>query len=96
MPGRFLCALVALSLASPALAGGWVERYFGVGSAGDRTLACGLARDHAQGNSFRACMDRRGTRADATYTDCICTAAADSLQICNVNLKVACEVRTVR
>jgi hypothetical protein len=83
--------LAALSLGAPAYSSEWTERYFGVGSGGDRGEACGLARDHAQGNSFRACIDRRGKRGDAAYTDCICTSAGESMQVCNVNLKVACD-----
>jgi len=88
---RTLIATLALSLAPAALAGEWTERYFGVGSAGDRSEACGLARNHAQGNSFQACIDRRGKRGDAAYTDCICTSAGESTQVCNVNLKVLCD-----
>ena len=81
---------VALT-AAPASAAEWTERYFGVGSAGDRSMACGQARDHAQGNSFKACVDRRGKRADAEYTECVCAAAADRMHVCNVNLKVRCD-----
>jgi hypothetical protein len=86
-----IAALAALSIAPRASAGDWTERYFGVGSAGDRGEACELARDHAQGNSFKACVERRGKRGEASYTDCICTSASESLQVCNVNLKVSCD-----
>jgi hypothetical protein len=83
-------ALVALCAAHPAAAGQWTERYFGVGSDGDRGSACSQARDHAQGNSFRACMERRGTREGTSYTDCQCTQSDGTLHVCNVNLKVVC------
>jgi hypothetical protein len=83
-------AVIALCAAFPAAAGQWTERYFGVGSDGDRGAACSQARDHAQGNSFRACMERRGTRGDTSYTDCQCTRSDEALHICNVNLKVLC------
>jgi hypothetical protein len=86
-----IAALAAVSLPPPASAREWTERYFGVGSAGDRSEACGLARDHAQGNSFRACIDRRGKRGEVAYTDCICTSTAENMQVCNVNLKVLCD-----
>jgi hypothetical protein len=88
---RILIAILALGLAPATLAGEWTERYFGVGSAEDRSQACGLARNHAQGNSFKACIDRRGKRGDAAYTDCICTSAGESTHVCNVNLKVLCD-----
>jgi len=91
MPKRTLIAALALTLAPPASAGEWTERYFGVGSADDRGEACGLARNHAEGNSSKACIDRRGKRGDAAYTDCICTSAGESTQICNVNLRVLCD-----
>ncbi len=86
---NLIAALAALCLAPPAFAG-WTERYFGVGSAPDPGQACGLARDHAQDNSSKACVDRRGKRGEAAYTDCICTSA-ESMQVCNVNLKVLCD-----
>jgi len=60
MPNKAL--IIAVALSAPAFAGEWTERYFGVGSASDKVQACGLARDHAQGNSNRACVDRSGTR----------------------------------
>lgn len=92
------CCMLALIIAgsvaltaAPASAAEWTERYFGVGSAGDRSMACGQARDHAQDNSFKACVDRRGKRADAEYTECVCSAAADRMHVCNVNLKVRCD-----
>ena len=88
-------ALAVFALQTPARAADWVERYFGVGSGGDPAAACGEARDHAQGNSFKACVDRRGTRSEAAYTDCICAAKADQMHVCNVNLKVRCEVAAV-
>jgi hypothetical protein len=88
---RALIALTALSLTGPARAAEWTERYFGIGSAGDEIAACGQARDHAQGNSFKACIDRRGKRGDAEYTECICAAAGDRMHVCNVNLKVRCD-----
>jgi hypothetical protein len=91
MPTRTAIAMLAVVLSGPATAGEWTERYFGVGSAGNQSEACGLARDHAQGNSFRACIDRRGKRGDAAYTECICTSAGESMQVCNVNLKVLCD-----
>src|SRR3954470_4894450 len=69
----------------------WTERYFGVGSASDKGQACGLARDHARGNSDRACVEKRGTRGGSAYTDCICASAGESMEICNVNLKVLCD-----
>ncbi len=90
-PVNHKALLIAFALSGPALAGEWTERYFGVGSASDKVQACGLARDHAQGNSNRACVDRSGTRGGSVYTDCICTSAAESMQICNVNLKVLCD-----
>jgi hypothetical protein len=89
---RALAAALALaSLAGPARAVEWTERYFGVGSAGEETEACGQARDHAQGNSFRACLDRRGKRGEAEYTECTCAAASERMHVCNVNLKVRCD-----
>src|SRR3954470_8527119 len=84
--------ILAAVLAAPAFATEWTERYFGVGSASEKGQACGLARDHAQGNSNRACVDRRGIRGVSAYTDCICTSATESMEICNVNLKVLCDV----
>jgi len=87
-----LATLAVLTLAQPARASDWIERYFGVGSGGDQAAACGEARDHAQGNSFKACVDRRGKRGDAAYTDCICAAKGEQMHVCNVNLKVRCEV----
>jgi hypothetical protein len=87
---NLIAALIASSLAQPAVAG-WTERYFGVGSAPDPDQACGLARGHAQDNSSKACVDRRGKRGEAAYTDCICTSAGESMQVCNVNLKVLCD-----
>ncbi|HEY6909243.1 MAG TPA: hypothetical protein VI356_07735 [Myxococcales bacterium] len=90
MKHSFAAAVIALCAAYPAAAGEWTERYFGVGSDGDRGAACSQARDHAQGNSFRACMDRRGTREGTSYTECLCTQSDETLHICNVNLKVLC------
>ena len=69
----------------------WTERYFGVGSAEERNLACKEARGHADGNSTNACVDKRGTRGDAEYTECICSHPADDEHVCNVNLKVVCD-----
>jgi hypothetical protein len=87
-----LVALILASLAQTSSAGAhWTERYFGVGSAEERTLACKEARGHADGNSTNACVDKRGTRADAEYTECICSALAEGEHVCNVNLKVACD-----
>ncbi len=80
-------------IATIAAATPWIERYFGVGSGGDAKAACEKARDHAQGNSFRACMERRGTRSDATYTACACASPKVQLHVCNVNLQVSCEAR---
>lgn len=90
MLGLVIAGSVAVC-ATPVAAAEWTERYFGVGSAGDRSLACGQARDHAQGNSFKACLDRRGKRGEAEYTECVCAAAADRMHVCNVNLKVRCD-----
>src|ERR1041384_5541432 len=83
--------VVALCLAMPAFASEWTERSCGVGSAGERSVACGQARDHAQGNSFEACIGRRGKRGEAAYTDCVCAATADRMHVCNVNLNVRCD-----
>ncbi|HZX96899.1 MAG TPA: hypothetical protein VFE90_20430 [Myxococcales bacterium] len=83
-------AVVVSCAAQPVLAGEWTERFFGVGSDGNRVSACEQARDHAQGNSFHACMEKRGRRGDTSYTDCVCTQASEALHICNVNLKVSC------
>jgi hypothetical protein len=69
----------------------WTERYFGVGSAEERNLACKEAKGHADGNSTNACVDKRGTRGDAEYTECICSALTEGEHVCNVNLKVACD-----
>jgi hypothetical protein len=69
----------------------WTERYFGVGSAEERNLACNEARGHADGNSTNACVDKRGMRAVAEYTECICVALAEGDHVCNVNLKVVCD-----
>ena len=97
MRNRILIAALALSLAPAAFAGEWTERYFGVGSAGDRGEACGLARDHAQGNSLKACIDRRGKRGDAAYTVKYrgqCRALADDLLevVCGFDLVLQVEV----
>ena len=69
----------------------WTERYFGVGSAEERGLACEQARGHADGNSTQACVEKRGTRAEAAYTECICSHLAEGDHVCNVNLKVVCD-----
>ena len=86
MLSKALILAAAVASTSP-----WTERYFGVGSAPDKGQACGLARDHAQGNANRACVGRSGVRGGSVYTDCICTSAAESMEICNVNLKVLCD-----
>lgn len=83
------CGVTALS--QPARATDWVERYFGVGSAGEKVAACLEARGDAQGNSSRACSERRGARGDAAYTDCVCQRVTEGIHICNVNLKVSCD-----
>jgi hypothetical protein len=90
MSRPFIAALVACSLGGAARAEDWTERYFGVGSAQDHVAACGQARDHAQGNSFKACIDRRGRRGEAEYTECICATTGEQIHVCNVNLKVRC------
>jgi hypothetical protein len=69
----------------------WIERYFGVGSAQQQGLACEAARGHAGSNSVKACVERRGMRTEAAYTDCICSQLGGAEHVCNVNLKVACE-----
>jgi hypothetical protein len=69
----------------------WTERYFGVGSAEERNLACKEARGHADGNSTNACVEKRGTRGDAEYTECICSHPAEDEHVCNVNVKVLCD-----
>ena len=92
---KFAAAAIAIAtfgLGGPARASDWIERYFGVGSAGTPDAACVEARDHAQGNSFKACIDRRGKRSEAAYTDCICSDKGQEMHVCNVNLKVRCEV----
>jgi len=86
--------LAACSLAAPAKAGEWTERYFGVGSGGDEAAACGQARDHAQGNSFKACLEGRGKRGQTEYTECICASTSGRMHVCNVNLKVRCDGAT--
>ncbi|HEX4382925.1 MAG TPA: hypothetical protein VH083_08245 [Myxococcales bacterium] len=86
-----LAALFLASLAQTSSGAHWTERYFGVGSGEERTLACKEARGHADGNSTNACVDKRGTRADAEYTECICSALGEGEHVCNVNLKVACD-----
>lgn len=83
------CAVAALG--QPAGAAEWVERYFGVGSAIESAAACGEARGDARVNSSNACTDRRGTRKDASYTECVCSRVSESIHICNVNLKVSCD-----
>jgi hypothetical protein len=71
----------------------WIERYFGVGSAQQQGLACEAARGHAGGNFVKACVERRGMRTAAAYTDCICSQLLEGEHVCNVNLKVGCEAR---
>ena len=91
MQRLLLTAWTVASLAQPARAADWIERYFGVGSATAPSAACGEARVDAQGNSARACTERRGTRGDARYTECVCQRVSEDLHICNVNLKVSCD-----
>lgn len=69
----------------------WTERYFGVGSGEASALACQEARGHADGNSASACQSKRGIRAEAQFTECMCSAAAEGEHVCNVNLKVVCD-----
>src|SRR3954454_12671577 len=83
--------LLAATSQSAAANAHWVERYFGVGSAEERGLACEEARGHADGNSTKACVDKRGTRSEAAYTECICSHLAEGDHVCNVNLKVVCD-----
>jgi len=67
MPNKAL--IIAVALSAPAFAGEWTERYFGVGSASDKVQACGLARDHAQGNSkpgLRRSQRNRGVPSTPT------------------------------
>lgn len=94
-PGMTSPKLVALILAALAptssVSSHWTERYFGVGSAEERNLACKEAKGHADGNSTNACVDKRGTRGDAEYTECICSPLTEGEHVCNVNLKVACD-----
>jgi hypothetical protein len=85
-----LSALVVAGLVPPASGAGWIERYFGVGSAGAPAVACSEAREDAQGNSARACSERKGSRVEERYTECVCQRLSDELHICNVNLKVSC------
>ena len=91
MKRALLTACAVASLSHPAGATDWIERYFGVGSAGAAVTACGEARADAHVNATRACVERRGSRGAGLYTDCACTSVADGIHICNVNLKVTCE-----
>jgi hypothetical protein len=84
-----LMAVFLVATSTPNLQ--WTERYFGVGSAEEQALACKAAKGHADGNSVKACADRHGVRAEAQFTDCICSALADREHVCNVNLKVLCD-----
>ena len=80
----------ALSQTTPINAH-WTERYFGVGSGEESALACQQARGHADGNSTLACKSKRGIRADAAFTECLCGAAEEGEHVCNVNLQVVCD-----
>ena len=88
---KFVAFIVTTLAQTSSVNAHWTERYFGVGSAEERTLACKEAKGHADGNSTNACVDKRGTRGDAEYTECICSALAEGEHVCNVNLKVVCE-----
>jgi hypothetical protein len=91
MSPTLLAILLATVTQSSGLNVHWTERYFGVGSAEERNLACKEARGHAEGNSTQACMNKSGTRGDAEYTECVCSALAEGDHVCNVNLKVVCD-----
>jgi hypothetical protein len=88
---KIVSLIIAALAPTSSVSSHWTERYFGVGSAEERTLACNEAKGHADGNSTNACVDKRGTRGDAQYTECICSALTEGEHVCNVNLKVACD-----
>jgi hypothetical protein len=88
---KIVAFIVATLAQTAAVNAHWTERYFGVGSAEERTLACQEARGHADGNSINACVGKRGTRGEAEYTECVCSLPADGEHVCNVNVKVVCE-----
>jgi hypothetical protein len=90
MSPLFAVLIAAVTQTTP-ISAHWTERYFGVGSGEQSALACKEARGHADGNSASACQSKRGTRADAEFTDCLCSAAAEGEHVCNVNLKVVCD-----
>jgi hypothetical protein len=86
-----LLAGAAIAICGSAAEAGWTERYFGVGSATDRSTACEQARGHAQENSTVACVRGHGARGDAGFTECVCTRTWEAVHVCNVNLRVACD-----
>lgn len=88
---RILIATIIVTVARPALAREWTERYFGVGSAADPGAACTEARGHAEVNSTQACKGGSGSRGDASYTACNCARMPEGVHMCNVNLKVLCD-----
>jgi hypothetical protein len=83
--------VIIATVANPALAREWTERYFGVGSAADQSAACAEAREHAEVNSAEACKGGSGSRGAASYTACICARMPEGVHMCNVNLKVLCD-----
>lgn len=87
---RLLIAVLIFTVARPALAREWTERYFGVGSAAEQGAACTQAREHAELNSTQACKVGSGARAEASYTACICARMPEGVHMCNVNIKVQC------
>lgn len=87
-----LAAGTAVGLCAAAtIAAGWTERYFGVGSGGDRGTACEQARGDAEQNSSAACARGHGARGEVSYTECVCATTWQSMHVCNVNVKVACD-----
>ena len=88
---RFVIATILATIARPAVAREWTERYFGVGSADDQGAACTEARGHAEVNSAQACKGGSGARGEAAYTACICARMPEGVHMCNVNLKVLCD-----
>ena len=88
---RLVIATIIATIAGPALAREWTERYFGVGSAADQGAACTEARGHAEVNSTQACKGGSGARGEASYTACICARMPEGVHMCNVNLKVLCD-----